>query len=190
MVFTNLAGGSMAYCNSAGGVGADTWYLPSGPVAGGVWQRVELKIIPSAQGSHNGQVYYRSISSSVPGYISGTAAGSGRQLQSQVQNYANSNRYRAFTWQNWWGNGRTNAAFAIDDHFAQTGSFACVELWNSLTPSSATQRQSQKPTAWSASSITVRLNRGGLPNGTYYLVALDDSVADTVLASREIVLTS
>lgn len=194
--FTMLFDSPMAYCVPGGGTGADTWYLPGGnntPVINGTWQRSERKIItPTAQGTANGQVYYRVCRNTSSGYVSDTASGSNAQLQSECNLYPNSLRYTAFTWQDWWGNGLIDGSFAHDDHYISVGSFACVELWPTTDPATSphNQREIQEPTAWADGSITVRLNRGGLSDGTYYLVVLADSVSDTVLASRQITLVS
>lgn len=187
---TWLLGQGMAYNVPSGGTGAETWYLPDTPDVDNQWQRFEQKIItPSAQNTSNGQMYYRITRNSVESYMSASGANASTQLQSGVNMYPNSLRYNAYAWQNWGGNGLTANGMGIDDHFVQVGSFACVELWNTNNPATATVREIQEPTAWADGSITVRLNKGGLPAGNYYLVVLADSVADTVLASLPITVS-
>jgi hypothetical protein len=192
--FTYNSGQAYAYQSpSSCATGAETWALPGGsnePEPDGNWHRFDIKIVaPSAQGASNGQIWYRATENAVASYVSDTGNNLGIQM-SAVNLYPNSLRYTAYFWQNWNGNGFTNGTYAVDDHYVSVGSFASVELWNSCTPASATLREMQEPTSWSSSSITVRLNRGGLSNGTYYLVVLDDAVADTVLECMEIELVS
>jgi len=193
MVFTINSGTAMAYCNSGGGGGSETFYLPSGannPQLNGIWQRFETKwVAPSSNGSSNGQCYYRVSQNNAPAYIVASASGTGTLLQSQLNAYAAGIHWAYLIYQNWWGNGLSAAHFAMDDHFVQIGSFACVEIWNAPTAAAATIREIQKPTAWSSTSITVQINKGGLPAGTYYLTVLADSVADTILAQQQITLT-
>lgn len=182
-----INGGNMVITNSVGGTGSDVWYPGTNalPNMDGVWRRVEKKIIAGTQGSYNGSYRIRAYSGIAPAYVTSSSVNN-RDLQSQVMTYPDAERYIAYTWQNWWGNGFTNGTFAIDDHYVQLGSFACVEVWDTPDPATATKREIQEPLSWSDSSISVRLNKGGLSPGTYYIVVLADSTSDVVLASKQI----
>lgn len=183
-LYTQRDGEEHIYVNSSGTSDQDVWDFGSETTKNGQWQRYETKIVTGSQGQRNGKILFRrNINGN---YLVDSAFGSGRAIQSQAYNYPTSHRYGSVMWQNWWGNGYSNGDIALDDHYVQIGSFRCVELWNSPTPASATLREIQPPTAWSDTSVTVKLNKGGLPAGTYYLVVLDDTEADTVLASKEI----
>lgn len=156
--------------------------------ANGNWMRIEIKFIPGTQGNRDGKVLYRAFrGSSVPSNQS--FSGSGYDIRTQSLSYPNSTRYSAFMWERWVGNGYSAVTWGEDDHYAQEGSFRRVEVWNTDTPSTATIREIQEPTSWSSTSITIRLNKGGLSAGTYYVVVLDDSETDTVLASKQITIS-
>lgn len=186
MVFTFLVSNYMHYVNSLGGTGAETNYLGDSsnfPARNNVWSRVEKKITaPTSQGASNGRIIYRAIriGGTVGSYYSNTTMNSNPDAE----------RHSAYTWQNWIGNGMIANRVSLDDHYVSMGTFKCVELWNTDTPSTATLREIQEPTSWSDTSITVRLNRGGLADGNYKLVVLDDSESDVVLASRDVTLVT
>lgn len=195
MVFTYLVASTppewMFYVNSAGGAGSSTHYLIDElgdesrfPAINGIWSRVEKKITaPTSQGASNGRMLYRAIRA-------GAASAGNYASFTDINGNPDSARYSAITWQNWSGNGMRREAlgFRLDDQYVSLGTFKCVELWNSTTPANATLREIQEPTTWSDTSITVRLNKGGLSAGTYYLVVLDDAESDIVLASKEITI--
>lgn len=187
-LYTQRDGEEHIYVNSSGTADQDVWDFGSeSDFIDGTWKRFEHKIVTGTQGNRDGQTYFRrNLNGS---YLSDTATSTGRDIQSQVYTYPTTDRYGSCMWQQWWGNGYSNGDFAIDDHYISMGTFKCVELWNSLTPASATIREIQEPTSWSSTSVTVRLNKGGVAPGSYYLVVLDDTVTDTVLASRAITVT-
>lgn len=186
-----LAGSSNIHENPGNGTSgllfygdsSDGYFNPNGN-----WMRLELKFIPGTQGNRDGKVLVRAFrGTSVPGAMSFSNGGVDQRTASL--SYPNAQRYTAFMWERWVGNGYTSVTWGEDDHFAQEGSFRRVELWNTNTPSTATIREIQEPTSWSSTSITIRLNKGGLSAGTYYLVVLDDSETDTVLASKQITIS-
>lgn len=178
----------MFYVHAAGGTGTQTNYLGTGsnfPSINGTWSSVEKKVTaPSAQGTADGRLFYRAIRSgagSVPSYYS----------QTNINAYTDSGRFTNYMWQNYVGNGMnvSTKGVRLDDLYVSVGTFMCVEVWNTDTPSTATIREIQEPTSWSSTSVTIRLNKGGLSAGTYYVVVLGDSETDTVLASKQITIS-
>ncbi len=66
----------------------------------------------------------------------------------------------------------------IDDIYIDD-SWARVEIGNNSSYDSCTHREMQIPTAWNATSITVDVNTGSLPNGTYYIFVVDNDGAES-----------
>lgn len=180
--FVELSGSQNFYGDSGDG------YID----ANNTWMRVEIKLTAGTQGNRNGSIRYRVFrGSSVPSDsgVDMESAPGNYDIRTQHYSYNNSGRYSSLLWQNYCGNGAGSPYFSIDDQYVQVGSFKRVELWNALSKASATLREIQEITSWSGSAVTVRLNKGGLSAGTYYLVVLDDNYVDTVLASRQIEVT-
>lgn len=155
-----------------------------------VWRRTDLKIItPTGTDTFDGQMFVRvGDDSEVPDYQD--LESGGYDLQTELNLYNTSDRFRGIIWQNWSNYGTSD--FWIDDPYIGWGGFRCVELWPTNDPATSplAQREIQEPLEWSNTEVTIRLNRGGRTNGTYYLVVLDDSETDTILAYRQITLTS
>lgn len=168
---------------------SDTYYDGSYWSPSSSWKRVEIKLQASTQGGANGILEIRMgfDGVSVPAILQATSAGDSREL-TQMRNYPDANRYRYFMLHLGIFNGPTNMVLATDDHYVQSGSLKRVECWSSLTPSSATRRELQKPTSWSDGSIDIKFNKGAFASGAAYLVVLDNQFTDTVLGSKAITI--
>lgn len=190
------------YChsNALGGVdnivqvspltGADTWFLGAGsslPVLDGNWQFIEFKLImPSGQGTSDGQFYFRRSRTSLGTYASNTS-GSGKSLQSQVNFYPTTDRASCVTLQNGIFNGYTNLVFAQDDHHVQTKSFFRVLLCDTANPATATIWQMQRITACSPTQVTITANPGPFTGNGFWCV-MPDSLSDTPLLTQAVTI--
>jgi hypothetical protein len=158
----------------------------SSPIAQNGWYRVEkILVYPSTQGSSTGQALIRVHNGSgVPSNLS--FSHSSGATNTNINLYPSSSRSRYCLFQGYFGNGITAGTLRQDDHYVQVGTRKRVELCNNATYASSTRREIQPLSAWSDTSVSVTLNKGGFTAGTYYLHVIGES--DTSLGSREVVV--
>lgn len=172
------------------GSGIDTFYNidtnDTGIVNNG-WCRIELLIqTNSSAGTRDGQIWYRIIrmgATSVPDYSNSTTSG-GVAMRSQAEPYPAGATSSDFFGSNIWqcyGKIATNWSFSLDDLLWTGGTWASGELVNSLTPSLATKRETQRVTSSTSSQMKGILNVGGgqFSSGDLaYIVARANQAAD------------
>lgn len=165
--------------------GSGTGWTP-----GDRWVRVEVAYIVGTQGGSDGNYQIRFSYPNGSGTWTKsnwmTFSGGGRN-NTQVLSYPDSNRYGYIGWQHGIFNGLTNMTLKWDDAYVQRGTFKRVELRKTLGANEVGEIQSI--TSWSDTSVTIKLNQGGLAAGDYYLVVLGDSANDSVLASKQITIS-
>ena len=198
ITYQHLNGGILFQTNPlSSGAAQDTYYAGTGsnlpPVEDNTWRYYTCKAQLGTAGNSDGQLYFRTEVAGSPAqsfFDTTSATNTSHHLNANWNQLYDGTSVTAVIYQNWDGNGYGNANWAVDDHFVQVGSYACVELWDTNDPSTVTHKEIQQPTSWSSTSITVKLNQGSFSAGTAYLVVLDDTVADTVLASLQITIGS
>lgn len=107
--------------------------------------------------------------------------------QTGVQLYAGSAKYKYIQAQDFFGNAVlpvVSKNVYCDDIFLKHGAFDRVLLMDTTSISTMTKFATQLDSAWSAGSISGKLNTAGLTAGTYYLCAITG--VDTVVYSTEV----
>ena len=134
------------------------------------WQRVDIDILTSS--SSSGTL-------NVTGYRSGTAVNS-----TTFNNFYTSpgSAWQYVVWQNYFGTGGTGSMtdgnIWFKDIYVSHGTRARVEVCNSSTWSARQTCMIQPASAWSASSATIRVNRGAFgAASTAYLYLIDSTGA-------------
>lgn len=146
------------------------------------WYAREVRIVPGTQGGSNGIFELRFWDMT-----------NGSQLLnysvSNVQNYGASetNRIRYVVFQNYQGNpnfdnGTATTNVFMDDTYISNGGQKRVYLGDASTYSSVVYKEIQPFTAWSDTSITININKGGFANltGKYlYVIGSNGSVINS-----------
>ncbi len=155
----------------------------AGPVLDGGWTKMQWFVNPGTQGSANGQLHLRTKRPGDPWHT---------WSRTEQQVYGTANRHRYIILHNYFGNysgagpGRYQDIYE-DDIFIQVGSWKRVELCNSADYAASTIREDQPWLLWEDGSVMVRINRGGLPAGNYFLHVLDG--LSTSLQATEVALS-
>ncbi len=152
-----------------------SYYGRNYPAGNNQWYRMELIMRTSNQGVQDGTVaqYLHYPAGGRPVTLGSWS--NSQSSSSYRMNYDSSLRYRWFIWQNYRGNGITSMKVWMDDFFIQVGSQARVEIGDASTWANCTFREVQPATSWTSSGVRIRLNKGGLREGTQYYAYVVDS---------------
>jgi hypothetical protein len=156
--------------NSITGTGSGSGFWPhveTFPVGNNKWYRVELDFIASSNGQANGSLTVRTTTDT-GAIFSETFTGARTHASGDAWNHA--------IWQNYIGNGITNATIWFDDIYLQYNTPARVELCSGSTWNSRGKCEVQVPTSWGTSSISAAINTGSFPSGSNaYFYVVDSS---------------
>lgn len=177
-----------------GSVGASTNYTPSSdamqPRLPSVWIGNKLFNIFSDTDTANGTTAYETLVGGVKTTIFRSTA---------IKHFGAgiSSRMRYHVWQNYGGNydvgdEPTFHNIYMDDLYIQVAPAGTdlISVWLCDTPlfANRTVCELQRPkTGWSDTTAKIELNRGGLPNGNYYLIVVANE--NTQIAAKAVTLT-
>jgi hypothetical protein len=140
------------------------------PEGNNTWYRVELDFIAGSAGSANGTLSVRTTSDS---------GASNSETFSNMKTHASSgNTWSYAIWQNYAGNGITNATVWFDDLYVQYNTPARVELCSGSTWANRGKCEIQVPSSWGASSISAAVNPGSFSSGSAAYVYVVDSTGN------------
>lgn len=132
------------------------------------WYRMELDFVAGSTNSANGTLTIRRTSDT--GTINEDKFSNVKTHASSGSNWGNA------IWQNYIGNGITNATVWFDDMYVQYNTPARVELCSGSTWSNRGKCEIQVPSSWGTSSVAATVNTGSFSSGsTAYFYVVDSS---------------
>jgi hypothetical protein len=134
----------------------------------GSWYRCEISLTASSTGNTDGTATFRT---NVPGNAFVTLS-----TPNVMTHVDAGEQYGYIVFQNYMGNSSNGGTIYTDDVYIQKGTHARVEMGDNATFTNCTHIETQVPTAWSDTSITVTPNFGSFGAGSsVYLFVVDST---------------